>query len=442
MAQALTKRVLKATSLLGSTQIMSMLFSLVRMKLLSIWVGELGVGLSGALTQTSDFIGNLSQLGMRTTAVRDLAGAPPSRRSDVLICIRRYGLLLGLVGTAFLFLFAPALANFTLGSREFTWAFRISALAIVLNSLFGSEAVVLQAFGEYKAIASRAIISSLSGLIIALPLYYFFRANGVPFAIVGYALSAWVTILYLSRRYRSLGAKPSWRSSLALGRGFISVGIILTVTSLVTEGLNLALLGFIGQHGEVALGHFQAGYTMLWRYFGVFFVAFSVEFYPRLSRVAGKPRAMQLMLTHQTVVFTLIALPVIALAIAIAPWLIRLLFRESFMPMLPYFVWGMTGMALRPLSFSMSYSFLAANRGKIFAVTEVASSLIGFALNIAGYSLAGFAGLGLAVVVWLYIDLTIILLAAKFCATPLPRPRAVILAYIAPLPLLLLATAI
>lgn len=442
MAKALTRRVLKATTLLGSTQVMSMACSVVRMKLLSIWVGELGVGLMGAISQAADFIGNATQLSMRTTAVRDLAAAPPSHRSQVLICVRRYGLLLGLIGFAIMFLLAPQIAEFTYGSGVFGWAYRISALSILFTSLLGSETVVLQAYGEYKAIAMRGLLSAILGLLIALPLFYVLRENGVAFAILGYSLVGWLTALHLSRRHRAIKPLPTWKSSLSLGKGFIAVGAILTVTSLVTDAVNFAFIGFIGRHGEVALGHFQAGYTMLWRYVGICFTAFAVEFYPRLSRVAHNRRATSLMITHQAMLFTILAVPFAALAIALAPWLVRQLFRQSFMPMLPYFVWGMVGMILRPLSITMSYSFLAANRGRVYAITEIMSSLAGLALNITGFTLGGFTGLGLALIAWLLIDLTIILLGARLCDAPMPRTRAIVAALLAPVPVALLALAL
>lgn len=433
MAKALTARVLKATTLLSSTQVLSMGCSVIRNKLLSLWVGELGVGLMGALTQAGDLIGNVSQLSFRTTAVPGLASAAPSRRSAVLTCVRRYGLLLGMVGFAVMFLLAPWISQYTFGSQDFGWAYRVSALSLLFISLQNSELVALQGAGEFKSIAASGLITAAVGLLVAMPLFFLLRSAGVPFALVGYALTAWLAARWYGRRQRSSGPRPSWASSLRLGRGFIVSGALLTLTTLITDGVNFVFIGFVGQHGgDMALGHFQAGYTMLWRYAGAFFIAFAMEFYPRLSRVAHSRRATSLMLTHQAMVFTLLLIPFAAIAIALAPWLVRILYRESFMPLLPYFIWGMAAMTMRPLSVSISYSFLAAERSRVYTVTEVLSGLTGLGLNIAGYSLGGFLGLGFATIAWLFADLTIILCAAAIVHAPLPRGRAIVAAYLSP----------
>jgi PST family polysaccharide transporter len=76
MAKEITQRVLKATTMLGSTQMLSMLCSVVRNKLLSLWVGALGVGLVGIYFSALELVGQLTQLNVRTSAVRDLASAP------------------------------------------------------------------------------------------------------------------------------------------------------------------------------------------------------------------------------------------------------------------------------------------------------------------------------------------------------------------------------
>lgn len=104
MAKALTVRVVKAITMLGSTQGLTMVCSVVRMKILSLLVGPLGVGLMGALTQAADLVSNLTQLNIRTTAVPQLATAPPGQFNAILVCVRRYGRLLGCIGTALMFL--------------------------------------------------------------------------------------------------------------------------------------------------------------------------------------------------------------------------------------------------------------------------------------------------------------------------------------------------
>lgn len=442
MAKALTVRVVKAITMLGSTQGLTMVCSVVRMKILSLLVGPLGVGLMGALTQAADLVSNLTQLNIRTTAVPQLATASPGQFNAILVCVRRYGRLLGCIGTALMFILAPWMSQFTFGTDSYAWAYRIVALSLLFQALQGTELVVLQATSRYKPIAASGLFTAVSGLLLAVPLYYGLREDGVAPSIVGYSLLAWLGAMWFTRHHRVRGPLPPWRESLALGRGFIAVGVLMTLTSLATDGVNFIFMAIVRASGSDALGQFQAGYQLVWRYTGILFMSFSVEFYPRLSKAIANRRHSSLLLTHQSIVTTMMLAPCAALGIVLAPWLVRLLYAEAFLPVAPYVAWGMAAMAFRPLSLALSYSFLAAGRGKVFCLTEVISSLTGLACNTLGLYLGGFTGLGLALIVWLAIDLAIMLTSARLCGAALPRPRALAVTAVTAAALTLLATLI
>lgn len=426
MAKALTSRVVKAITLLGSTQGLNMVCNVVRMKLLSLLVGPSGVGLMGALSQASELIGNLTQLNIRTSAVPQMSAATPERFNAILICTRRYGRLLGCLGMALMFLLAPRLSTFTFGSDVYAWAYRIVAISLLLQALQGTELIVLQASGRYKPIAASGLFTAVGGLLLAVPLYICLREDGIAPAIVGYSVCAWIGAMWFTRKFRFYGPKPPWRESLRLGRGFIIVGLLLTVTSLATDGVNFIFLAIV-RHlgGEDTLGVFQSGYTLVWRYTSIFFMAFSMEFYPRLVKVIKRRSHSALLISHQAIVSTWMMFPCSAAVMILAPLLIRLFFSPDFLNAQPYVVWGMVAMTVRPLSMSISYSFLASGRNKTYCLTEIISALCGLALNCAGFRLGGFAGLGLAALLWMLLDLTIMLVAARLSSGPFPSLRAI-----------------
>lgn len=439
MAKALTLRVVKAITMLGSTQGLNMVCSVVRMKALSILVGPAGVALLGAVSQAADLITNVTQLNVRTTAVPQMARATPSNFNEILICVHRYGRLLGLVGMLLMFLFAPLLSSYTFGSAEYAWAYRIASLSILFQALQGTELVVLQATSRYQPIAASGLFTAVTGLLLAVPLYWGLRLDGIAPSLVGYSLMAWLGAMWFTRKLRPCGPRPPWRDSLRLGREFIKTGALMTLPALAADGINFIFLGIIHDYGTDALGLYQAGYQIVWRYAAIFFAAFSTEFYPRLSKSITNRRCTSLLLTHQGIITTLLFTPCAAVVIIAAPWLITLLNTSEFIGITPYVVWGMVGMTLRPLSATVSFSFLAAGRAKIFAATEVLSSIIGFAFNIAGLKLLGFTGLGIAVIAWMIADLTIMLAAARMAGAPLPKPRATATAACATAALLTLA---
>lgn len=427
MAKTLTRRVVSAITLLGSTQGLNMVCNVIRMKILSVLIGPAGVGLMGALSQASDLIGNLTQLNIRTSAVPQLASSPPERFNDLLLATRRCSWLLGFIGTALMFFLAPLLSSFTFGSTEYAWAYRIVSIALLLKAAQGAELVAMQAAGRYKTIAASGLFTAIGGLLLALPLYYCLREDGIAPAIVGYALFAWLGALWFTRNYPKPTINLSWLKSIRLGRGFIIVGALLTVTYLANDIVNfcfLAIIRAIG--GEDSLGIYQGGYTLVWRYTSVFFMAFSMEFYPRLIKVIHRPSHASLLLSHQIAVSSRMMFPCSAAIIILAPWIIRLLFSADFLPALPYVIWGMVAMSFRPASMSMSYSFLAAGRNKLYCFTEITGAIIGLTLNSIAFNLGGFNALGISTVLWLLIELAIMLCAARFTKAPLPSARVIL----------------
>ena len=420
MAKTLTAKVVKAISLLGSTQALNMLCSVVRGKLLANIVGPPGVALIGVLNLTIDFFANVTQLNIRTSAVRDLAVVPPDRRGETIGIVRRVSHALGWIGLALMFVFAPLLSFMFFDSTDYTWAFRIAAVALLLQAMQGSELIVLQAQGQYKHIASSGLVTAVIGLLIAIPLFWFLKGDGIAPSLVGYALVSWLAAAWFTRSIR-IGSS----SSLSLGecfaraRPFIVTGFYLVIASLVSIAVSLAFLAVIKRHtGEVEQGLYNAGNTMLIRYVGVFFVAMSVEFYPRLSSAAARPRYARLLMTHQASVCSLMFFPCAIAAMLLTPWLIRLLYNSEFLPMAPYFIYGMVGMMMRPASMVLSYGLLAANKPRPYLLTEVASSLAGFGLNVAGYLMWGWVGLGLSTVAWYLFDILIIYIACRWSDTP------------------------
>lgn len=424
MAETLTRRVVKATTLLGSTQGINMVCSVARMKLLAWLVGPVGVGLVGVLMQCIDTIGRLTQLNIRTSAVRDLAAASPAERRNIRYSVTRYGRLLGVAGTLLMFVLAPWLAQITFGNLTYVWAFRIASASLLFQALQGTQHIVLQADSRYKAVAASGAFTAVAGLVITVPLYIFLRIDGIAPSIVAYTVAGWLGAMYFTRRDRLKGMAPTWKESLRAGRGFLKVGVLLTVTSLATDLISLGFMAFLQHADDDTLGIYQAGYTMLWRYTGIFFLAYGMEFYPRVSRNIHSPMRIKTLVSHQAIVSTAMLLPCVFVVIPLTPWLLRLLFSGDFLPATPYVTWGLAGMMCRPLSLAVSYTFLSANRGTVYCLTEVVSAAVGLGCNVAGFHLWGFAGLGLSTVVWCVADLLIVLAGARLCAMPAPAPRA------------------
>lgn len=406
----------------------NLLCSVVRMKALAVWVGPIGVALMGVFSQTLDFMGTLTQMDIRVSAVRDVASRPASQRSEIIGIVRRVGRAMGLLGLALMLIFAPFFSRFSFGTDEYAMSFRVLSLALFFQALQGSELVVLQAEGKFRAIASSSLWSAIIGLGVALLLFKTMGLRGIAPVLVSYSVIIWLLCARYTRDFRSQASDLTLRECFRRSRRFIEMGFYLVISGLVATGVSLGFMAVIKRSmGSTELGYYQAGNTMLIRYVGVFFTAITMEFYPRLSASTNRHNHASLIMTHQAGTCMMLFFPCAIAAVLLSPWLIRLLYNAEYMAMAPYFILGMIGMMMRPASMILSYSFIAFNKVRPYLFTEVTSTLVGFGLNIAGFLLGGFTGLGLATIAWYLFDLLIIYFTCRLTDTPCFRMRTLLL---------------
>lgn len=432
MASEVTRRAAKAIALFSSMQMVQVVCAMIRGKIVSAWLGPVGFGLFGLYQGAVDMVGSLSQMGIRTSAVKDIAAsaASPSRLGVALAVVRRFGLWLGVAGMLLMILFSWPLSEWSFGTGSRWPAFCLLGVVLFFQSLTNAEQAAFQGLRELKPLARAGVWGAIGGLLLSIPLYRFCGLNGVGPSLIAYAVAIWLPLRLMRRRVRThLGPEASIpglsaAETLRQGMGFMKVGFYLTLSAIIGYFINYAFMAFmVREAGQAGQGIYQAGYTMLWRYVAMLFVSVGYEYYPRLA-AARSPRRMQPMVSHQALFLSVIMFPCACAAISVAPLLVTLLYDSDFLATVPYFVIGMAGMMFRPLSLSMSYVFLACGKGSYYCLTEVASNVVGLALNVVGFMFWGYAGLGMALIAWQAIDLVIVWLCYRRMEMKL-SPRAI-----------------
>ncbi|MDE6086418.1 MAG: hypothetical protein K2G40_08485, partial [Muribaculaceae bacterium] len=82
------------------------------------------------------------------------------------------------------------------------------------------------------------------------------------------------------------------------------------------------------------------------------------------------------------------------------PVIVRVLYSNSFDNVVPYLLFSSIGTPLRAYAVILAYIMLARGDGKIYIITESLSAVLYIVLNMAGYTLWGLSGTGIAYVIW------------------------------------------
>lgn len=402
---SLTKRVITAIGLLGSAQAVNIACSVLRNKLMAIWVGPAGVGLNSILVNANTLISTGTQFSIRDSAVPDLSTPMPEAALALkTAAVRRWCLLLGLLGVVAAIVLAPVLSAMAYGGSFAYWHyFALLTPAVFFGAYSAGEMAILQSCGRLKDLARANLISGIIATVISLPLIYLFRLGSIVYVIDIYA-AALAAVVFLMREPVSPAAsapKLDFKTLWVQGKSFLTLGLTISFSALLTSVTNYIFSAYINSTGgEAALGTYQSGYTLVNSYVGIIFSAIAVEYYPRLTRFLGRKNMARTVMAHEVSLVVKLVTPIAIVFIIFSDLLIRLLYSSSFDAIRPFVSIAVLGALFRGISLCYAYRILAAGDTKAYLFTESLSVTIGLALNIAGYHFWSYTGLGISYILW------------------------------------------
>lgn len=413
----ISRMAMKAMGIFGGVQVMGILCSIIRTKLVAMWIGPVGIGLFGLFNNALEMIATGTNLGIRSSSVRDISQAhdksDPGLISRMVTVVRKWSLWLGLAGALLTLVLAPALSQMTFGDSTHIWGFVALSVAVLLQALTNGEYAVLQGTSRLKRLASVTLWGTIVGLAVSVPLFYLLRERSILPSILAYA-AALAAFAWLLRNREYPAASLSRRETFDMGKGFVKLGIFMTLGNFAGILASYAFNAWLNVNTSTEqVGFYQAGYTLINKYTGLILTALGMEYYPRLSKVADSRLRLRAFVSQEINVAIAVMAPVVALFILLRELVVWILYTPEFNVILTFVSWGMIGTIFRTLSWCLAFTILAKGDGKTYLWTEVASAIINLVLNIVFYRWWGLTGLGVAFLVS-YLLYTIIVAVVYF----------------------------
>lgn len=393
--------IFKSTSLFGAVQVFNILISVIRSKVIAIWIGPTGMGILGLLTSTLKVVGEFTKLGLSTTAVREIAQTESkgdTQETNLIIAtIRKVVWFTGLLGVIVTLIFSPVLSYLAFDGYDYTLAFVWISISLLFNQLSAGQLAILQGFRKLKLLAKANLLGNFIGLLISLPLYYFFRLDAiVPVIIVSSFVALVVSWLY-SKQVKVNAPKLSNSDAYDKAKGMLHLGLMLSLRgsiTLVAAYVFQLYLSHVGGIDEV--GYYVAGFMIINSYVGMVFNAMKTDYFPKLSGVIDNLQDVNKIVTNQSIIGILIIGPLVVAFLSFLPLIVRLLYTPEFLVIIAFVSWAILGVLFKTLSFSMGYVILAKGDSKLFIKTAVFFSALMLAFNIIGYHFYGLEGLGIS----------------------------------------------
>lgn len=399
--QSSYRSIFKATSLFGGVQVYKILIQIIKSKFVALLLGPAGVGIMGLYQSGLQLVQQISSMGLANSAVRDVSEANGSndiqRIAKTVTVVRKLVWITGLLGLIIVACFSPLLSKFSFGNYDYTIPFIILSITLLLDQLSAGQRVVLQGTRRLKDLAKCTAFGATFGLITSVPLYYWLGIDGiVPTLILNSACALTLSWLY-SRRIKVEKVQISPKQTLEQGKQMLVMGISMSLSGIFSSVVAYAIRGYIqGSGGVEQVGLFQAGFAIMTTYVGMVMNAIATDYYPRLAAINKDNEKCREAVSRQGEIGVMILAPMLTCCLVFMPFVLKILYSDSFLAATEYISWACLGMMLRLAAWVISYLFVAKAESKLFLKLELSANIYYLVFSLVGYHLGGLTGLGIA----------------------------------------------
>ena len=398
------RKIFKGTAVFGGVQVFQIFISLVRGKIVALFLGPEGMGISGLYTSSLAMLITIAGLGCSLSAVRYISILEKDSEEYfkqinitkiIFLGVALFGFLLTMA-------FAFPLSVFTFENKEHIVPYMFLALYVFFSLYNQGQTAILQAMQELRAIALGNVLPSFIVLLAAVPLYYFLRLKAIvpmliltPFVCAVYMQIA----IHLRLRENSLSkTKPNFQEIFRTTKEFLGLGIVTLFVALMANLSTYLQNAFVSRVGSFSdIGLYNAGTSITNQYIGLVFTAISVDYFPRLTSVSADTDKMNQTINSQGEIVTLMCLPILSLMMVTAPLCIKILLSDEFWVINGFIRIMAYGMLFKAAEYCFSLVALAKGDKKTFFFLDgLVCSLFPLVANCLGYKFYGLKGLSIA----------------------------------------------
>jgi len=394
-------QIVKSSALVGGSSVLNIAIGIVRTKVMAVLLGPAGFGLFGLYGSITTLTQTLAGMGINSSGVRQIAEAAGSDNSEriaqIAVALRRISILLGLLGAVLLVIFSRQVSLVTFGTTQRTASVCLLSLAVLFQLVSAGQGALIQGMRRIADLAKMNVISAFSGLIISIPVVYFFREKGIVPSLVGVAATMILTSWWFSRKIRIQNPPISVSQVgheaavlLKLGTAFMVSGLMATGVAYVVRVILLQKVGF------AATGIYQSAWVLGGLYVGFILQAMGADFYPRLSAVARDNKQCNRLVNEQALVGLLLAGPGVIATLTFAPLVIALFYSAKFGAAVSVLRWVCLGATLQVVTWPMGFIILAKARQDFFLLSELVWAFIAVGLAWSCVASFGLNGAGIA----------------------------------------------
>ena len=395
------RQILKSTFLFGGVQIFTILFTIIRTKIIALTLGTVGVGINGLLTAPLNLISSITGLGIAFSAIRDISEASgtedETKITKIIITLKRWISFTGFLGMGITLICSYWLSKWTFGNREYWGAFAFLSTSLYINAISGGQRAIMQGMRELQNLAKANVLGSFISLVFTIPLYFILGLNGIVPAIIISAIIVLIISWIYSTKVNIQKISLTYIESIRIGFNMVKLGIVLTISNIIGELVRYIINSYISRNGGAdQVGLYQAGFAMISRYLGLIFVAMGADYFPKLAAINKDNEKCTEIINHQITVCITIIAPLGSFLLTFFPICIKILYSGQFLNVIPMGQWLILSTFLKTIVWACGFLFLAKGAYKISFIVDNLINLVFVFGYIGFYQIWGLEGLGIA----------------------------------------------
>jgi antigen flippase len=394
-------QILKSSTIIGGSSLVNICMGIVRVKVNALLIGPAGVGLFGLYGSITEIATQLSDMGMRSSGVRQIAAAAATgdqlQIARTTKTLRRVVLILGCLGSTGLFLLRKPVSRLTFGSLEHTAEVGVLALVVLFGAISAGQAALLQGMRRIGNLARINIIGAVLGTLLSATIIFYFRERGIVASLIAVGGMTILTSWWYARKITVRQVVVGWTESKAETRHLLSLGLIFAANGLMAAGVAYAIrLLIVHRFGLNAVGLYQSAYALSIVYAGFILEAMGTDFYPRLTAAAKDHGTCNQLVNEQAEIGLLLAVPGILATLTFAPLVIHMFYSARFEPAAGILRWQVLGILMRVATWPMAFILPAKELKQAYFWSEFVYYLAYLALAWICLPIWGLTGVGVA----------------------------------------------
>jgi O-antigen/teichoic acid export membrane protein len=241
-------------------------------------------------------------------------------------------------------------------------------------------------------------LSSVLITIVTIPIYYFFRFDGIVAVILVSSLISFLVNYYFTRNIKINKIKISISETFQRGIPLLKMGFLLSINVIFGQICSYLIKIYLSGSGSTTeiLGLFEVSSVLLISYVGMIFNAMGTDFYPRITAIQSDNSKIKELVNDQIEIGLLLVTPAITFLYFCSPLLIQALYTKEFLGVLLILKAALFAVIIKAIIWPLAYIILAKGDTKLYFKQEILSDLFLLVATVVLYHFFGLVGIGIA----------------------------------------------